>query len=59
MMSQHKDASNTRIKEQISMGDIVMGVCYRLPDQEEQADEAPSDRQEQPPVHRPCPHGGL
>ena len=39
-MSQHKDASNTRIKEQTSMGDIVMGVCYRLPDREEQADEA-------------------
>lgn len=23
------------VKEQTSMGDIVVGVCYRLPDQEE------------------------
>lgn len=29
-----------RIKEQNSMGDIVVGVCYRLPDQEGEADEA-------------------
>ena len=28
------------IKEQTSMGDIVVGVHYRLPDREEQADEA-------------------
>ena len=40
MMSQHKDVSNARIKEQASVGDTVMGVCCRLPDQEEQADEA-------------------
>ncbi|KAK4832456.1 hypothetical protein QYF61_023503 [Mycteria americana] len=29
-----------RIKEQTSMGDTVMGICYRPPDQEEEVDEA-------------------
>ena len=29
-----------RIKEQNNIGDIVVGVCYRPPDQEEQVDEA-------------------
>ena len=29
-----------KIKEQTGMGDILGGVCYRPPDQEEQADEA-------------------
>ncbi|KAK4806252.1 hypothetical protein QYF61_013396 [Mycteria americana] len=29
-----------RIKEHTGMGDIVVDVCYRLPDQEEQVDEA-------------------
>lgn len=27
------------VKEQASMGDIVVGVCYRLPDQEEKMGE--------------------
>lgn len=29
-----------KIKEQISVGSTVVGVCYRLPDQKEQMDEA-------------------
>ena len=29
-----------RIKGQAGMGDAVVGVCYRPPDQDEEADEA-------------------
>ena len=29
-----------RVKEKTGNGDILMGACYRLPDQEEPADEA-------------------
>ncbi|GAB0176868.1 hypothetical protein GRJ2_000152000 [Grus japonensis] len=34
------ESLRVRIKEQTGMGDIVVGICYRPPDQEEQVDEA-------------------
>ena len=32
-----------RIKGQVNMGDTIVGVQYRLPDQEEEVDEAFTD----------------
>lgn len=40
-----------RIKEKTGKGDILMGVGYRLPDQEERVDEA-LYKEEQPHIHR-------
>ena len=44
-----------RIEEKMGKGGILVGVCYRPPDQEEQADEAlyRQIRWEQPRVRRP------
>jgi len=33
-----------RIRERTGKSDIILGVCYRLPYQEEQLDEASADR---------------
>ena len=40
-----------RIKEKTGKGDIVVSICYRLPDQEEWM--RPLDSKKQPHVHRP------
>lgn len=44
-----------KIRGQTSLGDIVVAVSYRLPDQEEEADEAVFRHWKKPQVHRPWP----
>lgn len=39
MDEEPNECSQVRIKERAGKGDIIVRVCYRLPDQEEQADE--------------------
>ena len=46
-------------KEKTGKGDIVVGVCYKPPDQEEPADETLYRRQEQPHIHRPWSSRGT
>ena len=46
-------------KEKTGKGDVVVGVCYKPPDQEEPADETLYRRQEQPHIHRPWSSWGT
>ena len=47
-----KESLWVRITGRAGTGDIIVGVCYRPPDQEDQADETPF-RQKRPHVHKP------
>lgn len=48
-----------RIKERTGRGDIIVGVDYRSSDQEEQLDEASTDREQQPHICRPWSSWGT
>ena len=48
-----------RIKGRAGTGDIIAGVCYRPPDQEDQVNEALYTDRSSLTFTSPGPHGGL
>lgn len=60
MVDEPAESLWVRVKEKTHRGDIVVGVYYRLPDQEEQGDEALyTAGRSILSFAGPCPHGGL
>ena len=60
MDDEQAESLSVKIRGQTSLGDIVVPICFRLPDGEEAADEAFFRHWKKPHVHRPWSlSGGL